>query len=59
MNKLERRVIFKGSFLKYNNLKSKTHFYITYKSKLHRTIGVENITQKRTNSNWSDAKSFS
>ena len=46
MNKLERRDIFKESFLKYNNLKSKIHFYKTYKGKFHRTIGVETIRKK-------------
>ena len=41
-DKLERRDIFKGSFLKNNNLKS----YNTYKNKLHHTIGAETITKK-------------
>ena len=46
MDKLERRDIFIGSFLKYNNLKSKTHVYNTYKNKLHHTIGAETIRKK-------------
>ena len=46
MDKLERRDIFIGSFWKYNNLKSKTHVYNTYKNKLHHTIGAETIRKK-------------
>ena len=46
VDKLERRDIFKGSFLKYNNLKSKIHLYNTYKNKLHHTIGAETIRKK-------------
>ena len=48
VDKLERRDIFKGSFLKYNNLKSKTHLYNTHKNKLHCTIGAETIKKKNT-----------
>ena len=47
MDKLEGRYIFKGNFLKYNNLKSKTHLYNTYKNKLHHTIGVGIIRKKK------------
>ena len=46
MDKLERRGIFKGSFLKCNNLKSKIHIYNTYKNKLYHTIGAETIRKK-------------
>ena len=41
--KLNRRDIFKWSFLKYNDLKSEIHVYNTYKNKLHHTIGAETI----------------
>ena len=40
VGKLERRYIFKGTFLKHNNLKSKIYFYNTYKNKLHQTTGA-------------------
>ena len=33
-------------FLKYKNLKSKIHFYNTYKNKLHHNIGAEVIRKK-------------
>ena len=46
VDKLERRNIFKGSFLKYNDLKSKIHLYNTHKNKLHHTIGAETIRKK-------------
>ena len=46
VNKLERRDIFKVSFLKYNNLKSKMHLYNTDKNKLYHIIGAETIRKK-------------
>ena len=46
VDKLERRDIFKESFLKYNNLKSRIYFYNTYKNKLHHTIGAGTIRKK-------------
>ena len=47
VGKVERRGIFKGSFLKYNNLKSKIHFHDNYKNKLHYAIGAETIRKKK------------
>ena len=56
VGKVERRSIFKGSFLKYKNLKSKIHFSDNYKNKLHYAIGADTIRKKtQTNSSWSDA----
>ena len=46
VDKLEKRDIFKGSFLKYNNLESKTHLYNTCKNKLHHTIATETNRKK-------------